>query len=62
MKEFSNNWIGKYVFITSQIFSPRNDRVTIQDREKMYEENEMSEEKAKKLAEERKRVSTKVNI
>jgi len=42
------------------VFVSKNDRVTIQDREKMYEENEMSEEKAKKLAEERKRVSTKL--
>ena len=38
----------------------RNDRVTIQERERLHEENEVTEEKTKKIVEERKKYSTKV--
>lgn len=43
------------------LFCFRNDRVTIQEREKIAQESEVSEEKAKKVAEERKKVAAKVS-
>ena len=38
----------------------RNDRVTIQEREKILQESEVSEEKMKKLTDDRKRTAAKV--
>ena len=40
----------------------RSDRVTIKEREKILLESEVSEEKVKKLADERKRIAAKVNL
>ena len=40
----------------------RSDRVTIQEREKILHDNEISEEKAKKLADERKRSAARVRF
>jgi len=42
------------------VFVRKNDRVTIQERERLEEEGEMTEEKVKKLAEERKKTATKL--
>jgi len=42
------------------VFVRKNDRVTIQERERLEEESEMTEEKVKKLAEDRKKTATKL--
>jgi len=42
------------------VFVRKNDRVTIQERERIEEESEVTEEKVKKLAEERKKIATKM--
>lgn len=42
------------------VFVRKTDRVTIQDREKIVEETEMTEDKMKKILDERKKVSTKL--
>ncbi|XP_065051045.1 microfibrillar-associated protein 1-like [Rhopilema esculentum] len=42
------------------VFVRRDDRVTIQEREKILQENEVSEEKAKKLADERKKTAARM--
>ena len=42
------------------VFVRKNDRVTIQERERLEEEGEMTEDKQKKLAEERKKTATKL--
>ena len=40
----------------------RNDRVTVQEREKIILESEVSEEKAKKIADDRKRTAARVSF
>jgi len=42
------------------VFVRKNDRVTIQERERLEEETEMTEEKQKKLADDRKKTATKM--
>lgn len=42
------------------VFVRKDDRVTVQERDKIFEESEVTEEKQKKILEERKRVSTKI--
>jgi len=44
------------------VFVRKSDRVTIKEREKILLESEVSEEKIKKLADERKRIASKVNL
>merc|ERR1712080_674264 len=42
------------------VFVRKNDRVTIQERERLQEESEMTEEKVKKVQEDRKKCATKM--
>ena len=62
MLEVSKNFLEDLGWFYNFLYSRRNDRVTIQERERMQEENEMSEDKLKKIQDERKRHSTRVNL